>query len=79
MFKDPMNVTKNPEYDVVEQQGKLHSFRSVYCQNHRYLMKGHGQVKAHSMFMCCELCINGNNEIIGIHHKITTLDKLKII
>jgi hypothetical protein len=78
MFKDPMNVTKNPEYDLAEQQGKLRNFRSIYCQNHRYLMKGHGQGKAHSMSMCCELCIIENNEIMGIYHIITTLDKLKI-
>jgi hypothetical protein len=41
-------------------------------------MKGHGQGKAQSMSMCCELNVHENNEIMEIHHKMTTLDKLKI-
>jgi len=44
----------------------------------KHNMKDHGQGEAHSMSTCCELYVNENNEIMGIHHKIITLNKLKI-
>jgi hypothetical protein len=41
-------------------------------------MKDYGQGEAHNMSTCCELYVNENNEIMGIHHKIIILNKLKI-
>jgi hypothetical protein len=41
-------------------------------------MKDHSQEEAHSMSTSCELYVNKNNEVMEIHHKIITLNKLKI-
>jgi hypothetical protein len=41
-------------------------------------MRYHSQGEAHSMSTSCELYVNKNNKVMGIHHKIITLHKLKI-
>lgn len=63
-----MKFTKHPEYDVAYEQGRVRNFKSIYSHNHTACPS-----------TCCELCcVNENDEIMGIHHKIITLHGLKI-
>jgi hypothetical protein len=55
---------------------KVFIVKTTYLSKHN--MKDHNQGEAYNMSTCCELYVTENNEIMGIHHKIIALNKLKI-